>query len=113
MPITPLPDVSLDELNERWNSFYRHYPYLSHRLAWMADTLIGTKGGSHTSLTLDADTWREFRAVVADAQHLFERCFAPQQQRKFRHGNRRLATATGVEQETGNATAPMERDETR
>ena len=83
-------------LDARWQSFYRAYPWLKHRLTAL-DALLHPPGvtGQAPRVTLDGPALQEARGLLADLQHHLARCYDPQQHQAFRRGQARVRPEQG------------------
>ena len=82
-------------LDAHWNTFYRAYPWLQHRLATL-DALLhpGTKAAPCTSVTLEGLALQDARSLLHDLQAHLARCYDPQQHQAFRQGQKTLKKET-------------------
>ena len=71
--------------DQRWNTFYRAYPWLKHRLETL-DALLhpGTKTQTYSSVTLTAGQVHEARALLTDLVQHLERCYSAEAHDAFR-----------------------------
>ena len=83
-------------LDAHWQTFFRAYPWLKHRLETL-DALLhpGTKDQPCTSVTLERTALQDARSLLADLQAHLARCYDPQQHQAFRRGQARVRPEQG------------------
>ena len=87
-------------LDQRWNTFYRAYPWMRHRLVALQDLLKGAKPPAPQGpVTLDPQQAHEARVLLVDLLDHLERCYAADAHEAFRRQQqyreqRRPAVAT-------------------
>lgn len=76
-------------LDARWQTFYRAYPWLRHRLETL-DALLhpGTKAQPCPSVTLEGLALQDARSLLTDLQQHLARCYDPKQHQAFRKGQK-------------------------
>lgn len=90
-------DTRTTTLDARWQTFYRAYPWLKHRLTAL-DALLhpGTKAAPCTSVTLEGMALQDARSLLTDLQQHLVRCYDARQHQAFRKGQARVT----IEKET-------------
>ena len=75
------PEILLDQ---RWNRFYRAYPWMRHRILALQDLLQGAKPPAPKEVTLDPQQAHEARALLKDLLEHLERCYSAEAHEAFR-----------------------------
>lgn len=85
------PETHLAKMDAHWQTFYRAYPWLKHRLETL-DVLLypGTKAQPCSSVTLDELALQDARSLLADLQQHLARCYDIKQHQAFRKGQARV-----------------------
>lgn len=86
-------------LDQRWNRFYRAYPWMRHRLVALQDLLKGAKPPGEQAVTLDPQQAHDARALLTDLLDHLERCYSAEAHEAFRRqqpwrGQRRPSSPT-------------------
>ena len=87
-------------LDQRWNRFYRAYPWMRHRILALQGLLKGAKPPSPQGpVTLDPQQAHDARVLLADLLDHLERCYSADVHEAFRRQQqyrqqRRPAAAT-------------------
>lgn len=79
---------SMIVLDQRWNRFYRAYPWMRHRLLALQGLLKGAKSPAPQEVTLDPQQAHDARALLTDLLDHLERCYAHDAHEAFRRQQR-------------------------
>ena len=71
-------------LDQRWNTFYRAYPWMRHRILALQDLLKGAKSPAPQEVTLDPQQAHDARALLTDLLDHLDRCYAADAHEAFR-----------------------------
>ena len=75
-------------LDQRWNRFYRAYPWMRHRLLALQDLLKGAKSPAPQEVTLDPQQAHDARVLLTDLLDHLDRCYSAEAHATFRRQQR-------------------------